>query len=218
MIAMIFGLFLSPARRSLLEVDKKHNTQDRHRQASGQSLFVSDLSSPSASIGHVSVHLFVKRVLHAFAVAADVAQKLEVVAPIPSPTEPTTSLQSEVQVSRHINHLKDLLRMNQLQLTAGMGAAGLLKSGFHQNPPASSNFNSFPVVPISAFTPIMPRAWPYSPNMLGSPFTHNADATQCTSDNIIVSVPSRPNSIPLSAKFDPATPVLTPSGFVRRQA
>jgi hypothetical protein len=140
--------------------------------------------------------------------------------PAPSPTEPKVSLhasQSELQVASHILQLKELLRSNQSQLNAGMGAAGLLKSGIQQNFPASPNFNSFSIAPT--LTPIAARASQHVPSGQASAlFTHNADGTRYAEDTTIVSVPSRPNSVQATFNPETASPISPPSGYVRRQA
>jgi hypothetical protein len=143
-------------------------------------------------------------------------QGLGIAPPSPSPTEPKASLlaaQSEQQVARHILHLKELLRINQSQLAAGMGAAGLLKSGTPQSLPVSPYISTVPMqlTPMAATTPL--------PNKLqgGAPFTHNADGTRF-SEETIVSVPSRTNSFNLTINPEAMSPSFSPSGYVRRQA
>ncbi len=145
---------------------------------------------------------------------SDLQQGLGVVPPVPSPTEPNVTLQSELQVARHILQLKELLRANQSQLSAGMGAAGLLKSGMQQSFSASPNFN-FPVVPTQVFTPIASRPSPIV--QLAAPFTHNSDGTRYLEETI-VSVPSRSNSYEAPKNSDAVSPTFVASGFVRRQA
>jgi hypothetical protein len=141
-------------------------------------------------------------------------QGLGVVPPVPSPTEPNVTLQSELQVARHILQLKELLRANQSQLSAGMGAAGLLKSGMQQSFSASPNFN-FSVVPTQVFTPIASRPSPIA--QLAAPFTHNSDGTRYLEETI-VSVPSRSNSYQAPMNSDAVSPTFVASGYVRRQA
>ncbi len=148
-------------------------------------------------------------------------QAFNIAPPSPSPTEPKVSVQaaqSELQVARHILHLKELLRVNQSQLTAGMGAAGLLKSGAQQNFSVSPSFNSLPVVPSTLFTPIAAGASRFGSNaQFAAPFTHDADGTRY-SEEIIVSVPSRSNSAETLSNPGAASPTFAPYGYVRRQA
>jgi hypothetical protein len=146
-------------------------------------------------------------------------QRLGMAPPSPSPTEPQGSLlaaHSEHQVARHILHLKELLRVNQSQLAAGMGAAGLLKSGLPQSLPISPPYIS--VGPLQ-LTPLASRAMaPYAQNLqVGAPFSHIADGTRYT-EATIVSVPSRTNSFNSNVTPDAVSPSFSPSGYVRRQA
>ena len=143
-------------------------------------------------------------------------QALGVAPPSPSPTEPKASLlaaQSEQQVARHILHLKELLRVNQSQLAAGMGAAGLLKSSTPLSLPVSPYISSVPMqfTPMARTTPILNNS------QVGAPFTHNADGTRY-SEETIVSVPSRTNSFNLTVNPEAVSPSFSPSGYVRRQA
>jgi hypothetical protein len=141
------------------------------------------------------------------------------VPPSPSPMEPQASLlaaHSEQQVSRHILHLKELLRVNQSQLAVGMGAAGLLKSGLPQSLPVSPAYISS--IPMQS-TPMSSRAIvPHAQNLhLGAPFTHSADGTRY-SEETIVTVPSRTNSFNSTVNPEAVSPSFSPSGYVRRQA
>jgi hypothetical protein len=150
-------------------------------------------------------------------------QGLGIAPPAPSPTEPKVSLhaaQSELQVARHILHLKELLHANQSQLNAGMGAAGLLKSGIQQKFPASPNFNSISIAPTLAFTPIAAPSSHHLPSGQSTAlFTHNADGTRYAEETTIVSVPSRTNSFEgTSNSLQMSSPNFSPSGYVRRQA
>ncbi len=119
-------------------------------------------------------------------------------------------------MARHILHLKELLRINQSQLAAGMGAAGLLKSGLPQTLPVSPAYISS--VSLQS-TPMASRTMaPYGQSLqVGAPFTHIADGTRY-SEETIVTVPSRTNSFNSIVNPEAVSPSFSPSGYVRRQA
>lgn len=141
-----------------------------------------------------------------------IVQQTLAMAPSPSPTEPKASLRatalSEQQVVQHIQHLKELLRINQMQLAAGMGAAGLQRSNTQQHIPVSpSNMNPLSFVGMQAFAPIPVKALPYAHNVHSvPPFSHDADGTRYSEQTIV------------AVKPDPVSPVASPFGYVRRQA
>lgn len=211
---------------SLLDVAQKNCTvDDSHRQIIQKMSPAPGFLSPTSSNNHVRKHILtctfaIKRFRSAFCwYRPSCKQGLGIVPPSPSPTEPQASLlaaHSEQQVSRHILHLKELLRVNQSQLAAGMGAAGLLKSGLPQSLPVSPAYISS--IPMQS-TPMSSRAIvPHAQNLhLGAPFTHSADGTRY-SEETIVTVPSRTNSFNSTVNPEAVSPSFSPSGYVRRQA
>ncbi len=100
-------------------------------------------------------------------------------------------------------------------LTAGMGAAGLIKPGIQQSFPPSPIFNTLSVVVPTQATAPLPTG--FSPFQGSSQFTHNADGTRF-SEETIVTVPSRSNSFHAGVNPAAASPTSVPTGYIRRQA
>ena len=217
-------LHVSLVSRSLLDAATKCASLKDHTQIETKGIPPAVFSVPAASSNHVRQHAPVTRLNNFFGCMLKLLtqqQGLDMIPPFPSPTEPKVSLQaaqsaaqSELQVARHILHLKEQLRANQMLLTAGMGAAGLIKPGIQQSFPASPIFNPLSAfVPTQAVSSLPPRFLPFQ----GSQFTHNADGTRF-SEETIVTVPSRSNSFHEAVNPGAASPTLAPTGYTRRQA
>ena len=95
-----------------------------------------------------------------------------------------------------------------VDLAAGMGAAGLLRSNTQQHIPISpSDMNPLSFVGMQAFAPIPVKALPYAHNVHSvPPFSHDADGTRYSEQTIV------------AVKPDPVSPVASPFGYVRRLA